>query len=325
MAYRYGNNYRLAIGAETSLGSGFTNGSAIRFDDLTILPDKLECVPDIGQIATNAKTQNGLAITSEFRPGYQNYPVTMSGVLSHEHEILLKALTPDTTSPYCVDAIPTLKSYVILRIWSDVVSANNYIVDIATGCQLDGAGALKFSGASGGMIEYEANFKGMTWTREHAQAITGTDGGVANTTGFNFGAGGATWELCFGDTEHLKSFSLSMGYESADDATCFQNSNTRLETIPMKFSGELNYVTNYVVGNTTFDNIAETLLHGATAIEEALYFANTVKTWTIATSGQLSGYTLADPDKALFDNNVTERLCYYSTPKYPVTITVTVL
>lgn len=324
--YRYGNNYRVAIGQETSLGSGYTNSTNIRFDDLTVLPDTINMVGDVAQIDTGAKTQSGLSTLCEYKQGYKQYTVTLSGYLSHEHEILLKALTPDTASPYCIDALPTLKSYVILRIWSDAVSTP-YVADKAIGCQLS---SLKITGTSGDMIRYEAVFMAQGFEREIAsQAITGTDPGVVCTSGFNFGDYDSTTELCFGDTEHLKSFDLSLGYELADDATSYQNSNTRLETIPMKAACEFSYVTNHDTTNTTYDTKAETLLHSDTVLAERLFFKNTVKTWQLDMNGQLSAYTFADPGKALFENQVTERLIYKftapSTHAYPLTVTVVTL
>ena len=48
----------------------------------------------------------------------------------------------------------------------------------------------------------------------------------------------------------------------------------------------------------------------------------TTHIWEIVTNGQLTSYTFADPGRALFENSVTERLCYYSTPAYPVKISV---
>jgi hypothetical protein len=170
-------------------------------------------------------------------------------------------------------------------------------------------------------------FNVIAYDREVSQAITGTDPGVICTAGFNFGNMLAATELSFGDTEHLKSFELAINYELADDATSFQNSLARLETIPLKANCTLSYVTNYDVTNTSFDTKAEDLLHGATAINEVIALTLTTSApatvnWTITTNGQLVSYTLADPGNALFENSVTERLCYYATPAYPVTIVI---
>ena len=54
--YRSGNKYRVAIGLETSLGSGNTHSGAVRWDDLTVMPVKLELSPDRQMIDTNYKT-----------------------------------------------------------------------------------------------------------------------------------------------------------------------------------------------------------------------------------------------------------------------------
>lgn len=333
--YRTGNDYRTAIGLETnqtspaheSLGSGVTNiAGTIAFTELTLLPDKMEQSGGQAQIATNSKTGTGLQTTCEFKGGYKNYQVVMSGILSHEHEILLKALTPTplVAKTYVINALPNpLNSYVIMRIWKDAPQAGVYNVDKAIGCQLM---KLVITGQSGGMVTYEATFMSMGYTRETTQLIGGTDPGYECKLGFNFGDMHADTELLFGDTEHLKSFTLTLGYDLADDATSFQNSLTRLETIPVKATCELQYVTNYNVANTSYDKIAETLLFGATALTEvlALYAVDGAKTykWTITTNGQLVDFKAPDPDRALFESQVTERLCYYATPAYPVTIVV---
>ena len=99
-----------------------------------------------------------------------------------------------------------------------------------------------------------------------------------------------------------------MEHELADDASSFQNSNTRLATIPVKVGGELTYTTNYDTAGT-YDKIAESMLHSNDkAISDKIVLANTTKTWTISTTGQLTTYTLADPDRQMFENNTTQRL-----------------
>ena len=119
------------------------------------------------------------------------------------------------------------------------------------------------------------------------------------------------------------SFSLSIGYDLADDASSYQNSLERLDTIPLKANCEFNYVTNYDASNSSYDKVAESLLFGAAAITEMLVFANSKAAWKFDIQGQLIDYQLADPDRALFENNVTEKLCYYPPSTYPLTITVT--
>jgi len=327
MAYRYGNNYRVLVVEEDTAGTtpAVAWGTATNWH---LIPDIVEMSEEIAQIETNSKTGTGLATYCETRPGYQNATVTLTGVLSHEHEFLLEALGYDyDAGVYTLDALPTsYPTYSIIRLWSDALTgtpADDYAADIAVGCQLS---SLKIMGGSGDMVRYEATFQSMGVTAETtisiAQGATDDPGNIC-VKGFNMGDVTAT--LNYGSGDYLKSFELTLGYEIADDATSFQNSNTRLETIPLKATPELSYVTNY---DTTgmLDTDRQSILYGDTAISEAINLimvdSDITHTWAITTNGQLTSYTFADPGRALFENSVTERLCYYSTPAYPVTITV---
>lgn len=328
MAYRYGNNYRVLVVDEVTAGTtpAVAWGTATNWH---LIPDIVEMSEEVAQIETNSKTGTGLATYCENRPGYQNATVTLTGVLSHEHEFLLKGLGYHyATGVYTLRALPTtFPTFSIVRLWSDALTgdpANKYVADIAVGCQLS---SLKITGGSGDMVRYEATFQSMGITAETtisiAQGAT-DDPGTPCVLGFNFGD--VTAELSYGSGDYLKSFELTLGYEIADDATSYQNSNTRLETIPLKATPELSYVTNYDTAGT-LDTDRQSILYGETAIEEEIALVMldgvTTHTWTIATNGQLTSYTFADPGRALFENSVTERLCYYATPAYPVTITVT--
>lgn len=329
MAYRYGNNYRVLVVEEDTAGTTpfLAWGIATNWH---LLPDIVEMSEEVAQIETNSKTGTGLATYCENRPGYQNATVTLTGVLSHEHEFLLKGLGYHyKTGVYTLDALPaTFPTYSIIRLWSDTPTAGpgyEYTVDTAVGCQLS---SLKIMGGSGDMVRYEATFQSMGVTAETTQKVSDgatDDPGTPCVKGFNFGD--VTADLSYGSGDYLKSFELTLGYEIADDATSFQNSNTRLETIPLKATPELSYVTNYDTAGT-LDTDRQSILYGETAISEAINLIMvdgvTTHKWAIATNGQLTSYTFADPGRALFENSVTERLCYYSTPvAYPVTITVT--
>ena len=330
MSYRYGNNYRVLVVEEVTAGTT----PAVVWATSTnwhLIPDIVEMSEEIAQIETNSKTGTGLATYCETRPGYQNATVTLTGVLSYEHEFLLKGLGYDHSGRvYTLKELPsTFPTYSIIRLWSDALTgtpAHTYTVDKAVGCQLS---SLKIMGRSGDMVRYEATFQSMGVTAEtnYGMPLGATnDPGNPCVKGFNFGD--VTADLSYGSGDYLKSFELTLGYEIADDATSFQNSNTRLETIPLKATPELSYVTNYDTAGT-LDTDRQSILYGETAISEEISLVMTdivqalTFTWKIETNGQLTSYTFADPDRALFENSVTERLCYYSTPAYPVKITVT--
>ena len=329
MAYRYGNNYRVLVVEEATTAIGTTPAVAwATHTNWHLIPDIVEMSEEVAQIETNSKTGTGLATYCENRPGYQNATVTLTGVLSHEHEFLLKGLGYDyKNGVYTLKELPTtFPTYSIVRLWSDALTGNpahKYVADIAVGCQLS---SLKIMGSGNDMVRYEATFQSMGVLAETnfsiAQGAT-NDPGTPCVIGFNFGDVTAT--LKYGSGDCLKSFELTLGYEIADDATSFQNSNTRLETIPLKATPELSYVTNYDTTGT-LDTNRQSILYGEDAISEEIALVmvdgTTTHTWKIETNGQLTSYTFADPGRALFENSVTERLCYYSTPAYPVTITV---
>lgn len=313
---RTGNDYRVMIGKETAYGSGKTNVTSIDIanGEVVWLPDKCELSYEPQQIDTGAKSGVGLSTICEYKPGYLNYTVTLSGYLSDDHVILLKAFTAETSSTYDVDGLPTLDSYVIERVWSETTSTP-YAVDKAIGCQLK---SLNFSGASGGMVMYEAVFAAKSFTRETTQATTGVDPGVNCTEGYNFGD--VTGTLNFGDTTHLKSFSINLTNETPDDASMYQNSNTLATGIIVsKVVGELNYVTNYY--STATDKAGESKIYDSTPLVEVIKFNNGTADWTLTMNTQVTSYTLADPDKALFENNVTSRLVY-TTGVNPISIAV---
>lgn len=328
MAYRYGNNYRVLVVDEVTAGTtpAVAWGTATNWH---LIPDIVEMSEEVAQIETNSKTGTGLATYCENRPGYQNATVTLTGVLSHEHEFLLKGLGYHyNTCVYTLDALPaTFPTFSIVRLWSDALTGNpatTYVADIAVGCQLS---SLKITGGSGDMVRYEATFQSMGITAETtisiAQGAT-DDPGTPCVLGFNFGD--VTADLSYGSGDYLKSFELTLGYEIADDATSFQNSNTRLETIPLKATPELSYVTNYDTGGI-LDTDRQSILYGDAPIKEEIALkmvdGATTHSWAITTHGQLTSYTFADPGRALFENSVTERLCYYSNPTYfPVKIIV---
>ena len=87
--YRSGNKYRVAIGLETSLGSGNTHSTggttpalSVRWEDLTVMPVKLELSPDRQMIDTNYKTGTSQATAYEQVQGVTDGTFTLSGKLS---------------------------------------------------------------------------------------------------------------------------------------------------------------------------------------------------------------------------------------------------
>ena len=145
--YRSGNKYRVAIGLETSLGSGNTHSTggttptfSVRWEDLTVMPVKLELNPDRQLIDTNYKTGTSQATAYEQVQGVTDGTFTLSGKLSLDYEILLKAMfhqTPVNHAYTFDDTPPTAKSLVMMKVWDDAPVNSKYKVDIAKGCAVD--------------------------------------------------------------------------------------------------------------------------------------------------------------------------------------------
>jgi hypothetical protein len=113
------------------------------------------------------------------------------------------------------------------------------------------------------------------------------------------------FDLQYGENNDAKSFSFNIGYEFPDDATQYMNSLTRLPAIPLRVSGEFNYVNNY--NKNGIEKILETRLYNE-IYEQSFSLINKSHSWSFWFYAQPISYSLADPDKALFENNITFRL-----------------
>ncbi len=312
--YRTGNDYWIAIGKEygtgnEGYGSGRMNSTTddLAWNALTVFPDKLEIGGERATIDTGYKTLTGIPMPVDKVLGNYNYTLTISGILSKRHEIFLQGLMTKTGNQYQLKTIPDfIPSFVILRVWNDAPTgtpAETYKVDKFKGAQLT---KLSFSGASGDMVKYEATFNITTFEREINQKITGTKPAFSVIADGLFNFGDMEFDLQFG-TEHTqaKSFSFNIGYEIPDDATQYMNSYMRLPAIPLRVAGEFNVVNNYNKNGGEIN--IETLLYNA-IYAQAFSLINNSHSWSFEFFCQPINYSLADPDKALFENNITFRL-----------------
>ena len=316
--YRTGNDYWIAIGKEygttnEGYGTGRMNSGTddLAWNALTVFPDKLEIGGERATIDTGYKTLTGIPMPVDKVLGNYNYTLTISGILSKRHEIFLQGLMTKTVNKYELKTIPDfIPSFVILRVWNDAPTgtpAETYKVDKFKGAQLT---KLSFSGASGDMVKYEATFNITTFEREINQKITGTKPAFSAIADGLFNFGDMEFELQFGESNEAKSFSFNIGYEFPDDSTQYMNSLTRLPAIPLRVSGEFNYVNNYHKNGD--DAYIETDYIYKEIYDEGFIFKSGANKWEFQFFCQLINYSLADPDKALFENNITERLALYS-------------
>ena len=313
--YRTGKDYWIARGKEYGTGNtGYGTGRTVSgtddmaWTDLTVFPDKLEIGGERATIDTGYKTLTGIPMPVDKVLGNYNYTLTISGILSKRHEIFLQGLMTKTDNIYELKTIPDfIPSFVILRVWNDAPTgtpAETYKVDKFKGAQLT---KLSFSGASGDMVKYEATFNITTFEREISQKITGTKPAFSAIADGLFNFGDMEFYLFYGESNEAKSFSFNIGYEFPDDATQYMNSYTRLPAIPLRVAGEFSYVNNY--HKNGYEKTLETLLYNNNQIEEQAFdLISGANTWSFGFYIQPISYSLADPDKALFENNITFRL-----------------
>ena len=323
--YRTGNDYWVAIGqeytTEDDINAGYGTGKVLKTGDPTwerfkLFPDKLEIGGERATIDTGHKTLSGIPTPADKVLGNYNYTLTLSGIFTFEHEILLKMFNfyyDDEDKIYALNNIPEkLPSFVILRVWNEPPDTNNkYTVDLFKGAQLT---KLTISGASGDVIKYEAIFNITEFERETNYTIAGTKPNALDIMEKIFNFGDTAYSLNFGNKTKAKSFSLNFGYEFPDDNTQYMNHLMRKPLIPLRFAGEYNFVNNYDKSDADVD------LYGLVNSNDICSYniQLTDKKWLFTLYGNIISYSLADPDKALFENNITIKLNKNETDVNPV-------
>ena len=306
--YRSGNKYRVAIGLETSLGSGNTHlvaGSpptlSIRWDDLTVMPVKLELNPDRQLIDTNYKTGTSQATAYEQVQGVTDGTFTLSGKLSLDYEILLQAMfhqSPVDHKYAFKDTPPTAKSLVMMKVWDDAVVGSKYKVDIAKGCAVD---SLVITGRSKEAIEFTMSGRITDHEREVEQVITGTDPGLTFPDVVQFGD--TVYAGSFGEKTRLTEFTLTLTNIYIDDTKRYTNSMSRLRDIILRQEGELNLKGLYKQG--VFENNPMDDIGIDNQIQEQIQIVSGMSWWVIDFQALVTAFDSADPDRDLFESNVT--------------------
>ena len=248
---------------------------------------------------------SGIPTPADKTLGIFNYTITLSGILTSEHEILLKMFNfdyDDEDKIYALNNIPEkLPSFVILRVWNEPPDTNHkYTVDLFKGAQLT---KLTISGASGDVIKYEAIFNITEFDRETTYTIAGDKPNALDIMEKIFNFGDTWFFLNFGNKTKAKSFSLNFGYEFPDDNTQYMNHLKRKPLIPLRFVGEFNFVNNYDKSDADVD------LYGLVNSNDICsYNIHLTIKWLFTFFGNIISYSLADPDKALFENNINVKL-----------------
>ena len=306
--YRSGNKYRVAIGLETSLGSGNTHSEAgspptlsIRWDDLTVMPVKLELNPDRQLIDTNYKTGTSQATAYEQVQGVTDGTFTLSGKLSLDYEILLQAMFHQSPVDHTYtfdDTPPKAKSLVMMKVWDDAPVDSKYKVDIAKGCAVD---SLVITGRSKEAIEFTMTGRITDHEREVEQVITGTDPGLTFPDVVQFGD--VVYICDFGEKNRLTEFSLTLTNIYIDDTKRYTNSMSRLRDIILRQEGELNVKGLFKQETTELNPMDDIGIDNQ--LSEYIKIVSGTSSWDIVFHSLVTAFDSADPDRDLFESNVT--------------------
>lgn len=250
MAKRFGNQYRIAIGEETSYGSGFTQMSgtpavgSVAWDDLLVHSGVINMTPTINTAQTTYKS--GLTVTHPCEEVQTTSmgTVTVSGdaTLDILEKYIGGVMISDIAGIYEFPAnTADIPSFVLYQIWDDAPSQSNFKVNRVKGAKLQ---QLVITGSQGGLIQFEATFETQTVEREVEQSITGKDPGRKCGTALQFGEIIATLAMG-GEATALDTFSITFTNEFTADASKFANNMTLFNPHIIKQGGEISYTCNY--------------------------------------------------------------------------------
>lgn len=250
MANRFGNQYRIAIGTETSYGSGFTQMSgepavgSVAWTDLLVHSGVINMTPTINTAATTYKS--GLTVTHPCEEVQTTTmgTVTVSGdaTLDILEKYIGGVMYDEVAGVYKFPpATARIPSFVLYQIWDNAPDNTTFKVNRVKGAKLQ---QLVITGSQGGLIQFEATFETQTVEREAKQNITGNDPGRSCGTPLQFGD--VIAELAMGGrATALDTFSITFTNEFTADASKFANNMTLFNPHIIKQGGEISYTCNY--------------------------------------------------------------------------------
>lgn len=318
MAFRSGNDYRVAIGYEADLGSGYTHDAesggshdySNRWDDLHLLSAKLSFAPDRQLNETGYKSGSAQPSEYDFCQGVYDGTFTLEGNLSPKYRILLGAffgVKVESTGNHSfafLDKPLTPKSLVMMQIWPDALTpATNYKVDIAKGCVIE---QLVIGGTAKGVITYTATGRFTDHERKLTMEIKGVDKGLPLPACTQFGK--AQYSGSYGETTRMSAFMLTMRNIFTDENNRFANSMTRSNDTVLRQEADLNIVS---ISNDEPAELDPMRSRGKDVSHEYISVTdNNGDYWTFTVQAVLESLDLADPDRALFETNVNLRAVY---------------
>lgn len=313
MAKRFGNQYRIAIGEETSYGSGFTQMSgtpatgSVAWDDLLVHSGVINMTPIINTAQTTYKS--GLTVTHPCEEVQTTTmgTVTVSGDASLD--ILQKyiggvMLDGQGIGAYNFPANTTnIPSFVLYQIWDDApTETTKFKVNRVKGAKLQ---RLVITGSQGGLIQFEATFETQPVEREVEQAITGTDPGRTCGTPLQFGDIIAALAMGNGATA-LDTFSITFTNEFTADASKFANNMTLFNPHIIKQGGEISYTCNYDSAGAEIN--LSTISNPSAINSDMIEIKSGIKTFQAIIPSIATSLDLPDVERDYFKLNYTGRI-----------------
>ena len=295
---RYGNDYLILLGKETSYGTEQTTYTAT-------LPDTVTMKEEISQIAVSQKSYSYEKQKNEIQKGTIGGTVEITGELAYDngltkHGILLEAFFDDSTSPFENQTVGTAKnSYTIYQYFSDGK------VNKAVGCVLQ---TLNISGAFNDVIKYTATFRAKEITRE--ATVTLTTPTYPEIKPFLFCNVSVTIHGTSG--VKINSFDLNLQNILADDKFVYQNSCSKTGEYKTAFQGTLKIQKTYDESSDT--TIIDDILSDTLA-QDKITLTDGLDQWDINTYGKVTEANLPDPDKTIFEFDFTKELMADSSNK----------
>jgi len=186
----------------------------------------------------------------------------------------------------------------MMKVWDDAPVNLKYKVDIAKGCAVD---SLVITGRSKEAIEFTMSGRITDHEREIEQIITGPDPGLTFPDVVQFGD--MFYSGSFGEKDRLTEFTLTLTNTYIDDAKRYTNSMSRLRDIILRQEGELNVKGLFKQETTELNPMDDIGIDNE--LWETIQIVSGTSSWIIYFHALVTAFDSADPDRDLFESNVT--------------------
>ena len=313
MANRFGNQYRIAIGEETSYGSGFTQMSgapsptgSVAWTDLLVHSGVINMTPTINTAPTTYKSGLTVSHPCEEVQTTSMGTVTVSGdasldVLQKYIGGVMVEYLPGIAFKFPADTAD-IPSFVLYQIWDDAPDEKTFKVNRVKGAKLQ---QLLITGAQGGLVRFEATFETQTVEREVEQDISGTDPGRSCGTALQFGEIIAVLAMGGGATA-LDTFSITFTNEFTADASKFANNMTLFNPHIIKQGGEISYTCNYDSAGAEID--LSIISDPNTINTDTIYIMSGINYFQAIITSIATSLDLPDVERDYFKLNYTGRI-----------------